>query len=223
MEQFSDERVLDAVRKLVERLRPELLHMRLPVRGRVTQVYLQEHEYECDVEVLDRDGELDDSFDLLTNLKLPTRFSPGGEFAPPAVGSLVRVAFYGGDESDPYIDDVYQEDGTPALEGVRWRVVAGDAVINVDDQGIVEVSAKRVRMVAGGASIVVDEDGTVTLDGEVIKLGAAAAAAVARQGDSVQVTIPPGTVLIQAQAGVPNPTPISLTGTVTSGAPKSKA
>ena len=44
----------------------------------------------------------------------------------------------------------------------------------------------------------------------------------ARKGDSVQVTIPPGTVLIPGGPGSGNPAPITLNGTITSGSTKVK-
>lgn len=40
-----------------------------------------------------------------------------------------------------------------------------------------------------------------------------------RQGDMVAVTIPPGSFLIAAQAGVPNPAPVTVYGVITSGNP----
>lgn len=47
---------------------------------------------------------------------------------------------------------------------------------------------------------------------------------VAREGDSVQVTIPAGVVLVPSMAGpVPSPAPITLNGTVTAGATRVRA
>ena len=47
---------------------------------------------------------------------------------------------------------------------------------------------------------------------------------VAREGDSVQVTIPTGAVLVSSPSGpVTNPAPIVLTGTVTAGAARVRA
>ncbi len=46
---------------------------------------------------------------------------------------------------------------------------------------------------------------------------------VARKTDDVQVTIAPGTVLVAASGGVLNALPITLSGTITSGALKVKA
>ena len=44
----------------------------------------------------------------------------------------------------------------------------------------------------------------------------------ARKGDSVQVTIPTGTFLVAATAGVPNPAPVIVTGEITSGSDTTK-
>jgi hypothetical protein len=48
-------------------------------------------------------------------------------------------------------------------------------------------------------------------------------ASVGRVGDQVQVTIPINTVIVAAPGGVQNSTPITLTGTITAGAPHVKA
>lgn len=45
---------------------------------------------------------------------------------------------------------------------------------------------------------------------------------IARMNDTVKVTVPAGTFLTAAQAGVPNPAPVDLTGTITSGSSKLK-
>lgn len=47
--------------------------------------------------------------------------------------------------------------------------------------------------------------------------------AVARENDTVRVTVPANTFLVSAQAGVPNPSPIELTGVITSGNAKLRA
>jgi hypothetical protein len=55
-----------------------------------------------------------------------------------------------------------------------------------------------------------------------VKVGNNATAAAGRVGDEVQVTIPTGTVIVSVTpgppaVGVPNPAPITLTGTITAG------
>lgn len=46
---------------------------------------------------------------------------------------------------------------------------------------------------------------------------------IAREGDPVQVTIPSGTFLVSADAGVLNPSPVNVTGTITSGSSNNKS
>ena len=59
-------------------------------------------------------------------------------------------------------------------------------------------------------------------DGE-IHLGVGASDAVAREGDSVDVTIPALSFLVAATAGVLNPNPVTVSGTITSGSAVVKA
>jgi hypothetical protein len=62
---------------------------------------------------------------------------------------------------------------------------------------------------------------TLKADGSIL-IGRNAAAAAARVGDAVQVTVPIGTFLTAAQAGVLNAAPVTLDGQITAGSSKVK-
>jgi hypothetical protein len=82
----------------------------------------------------------------------------------------------------------------------------------------------RIVIQSGGSQIVVNKDGDVTIDAaRQIKL-AGGGAGIARNGDSVLVTIPPGTVAIMTPAGpAANPNPIPVKGTITAGSSQAQS
>lgn len=73
------------------------------------------------------------------------------------------------------------------------------------------------------ARAVFKPDGTVVVDGDKIELGEGAAKAVSREGDAVRVTVPIGTFLVAATAGVTNVEPVLIDGTIQAGSSKVKA
>lgn len=81
------------------------------------------------------------------------------------------------------------------MKALPLSVFNNDAKVKITiDGGKFDLSATKITMQGGGAN-----------------------KNAARKGDQVKVTIPAGSVLIGAQAGVPNPSPIELTGTIQSG------
>lgn len=77
------------------------------------------------------------------------------------------------------------------------------------------------------SDLVIGKDGgdaLVTLkdDGSIL-IGKGATKEVARKGDAVRVTIPSGTFLTAAQAGVLNPAPVEVDGEITEGSATIKA
>jgi hypothetical protein len=63
----------------------------------------------------------------------------------------------------------------------------------------------------------------VTIDADGIELGDGATKGVARDEDTVEVTVPAGSFLVSADNGVLNPGDVTLTGAITSSSSKVKA
>lgn len=85
---------------------------------------------------------------------------------------------------------------------------------------------KAIGPAPSGDNLVIGRDGesgdiVVTPSGSVL-IGADATKECARKGDTVKVTIPAETFLVEAQAGVPNPAPVEVDGEITSGSSKVK-
>ncbi len=134
-----------------------------------------------------------------------------GFYMPPEVGDVVLVTVPNGDTGNGLV--------------VTQRVYSGSdrpppqATTNPTDVTMVVRPGKTVRILVsgGGDAVLAASDGSGS-----VRLGAEGATrGVARIEDSVQVTIPAGLVLIQNPAPpfnpIPNPVPLQLTGTVTSG------
>lgn len=86
--------------------------------------------------------------------------------------------------------------------------------------------SKALKGVDQDAMALGKEGGALVRIGDEVELGAAGGEPVAREGDSVEVTIPMESIMVPNPAGgapVPNPSPIVLTGKITSGAAKVKA
>ncbi|PZA08295.1 phage baseplate assembly protein V [Meiothermus sp. Pnk-1] len=75
---------------------------------------------------------------------------------------------------------------------------------------------------AGGARIKLQENPVkIVIEAAQVELGEGASQGVARLGDTVEVTVPPGTFWVNQN--VPNPVPVVLSGTIKSGSSKVKA
>lgn len=138
-------------------------------------------------------------------------------------GDRVMLSFSYGAHTSPVIIGVIPHRATTYAatreQGERKLTAHKGTTIEIDKDGVYTVRHKS------GSVIRMLDDGDV----EIVPVGelrvgeATAAAPVGRVGDSVQVSIPPGTVLVSTPLGpAPNPVPIPLTGTITSGAPKVK-
>jgi phage gp45-like len=71
--------------------------------------------------------------------------------------------------------------------------------------------------------VILSRDGVEIRTPHEIRLGEGATLGVARKDDAVEVTIPALSFLVAASAGVLNPSPIKVMGTVTSASARVKA
>lgn len=173
--------------------------------GIVTAVFPHASEsdkdnYQCSVKLKNKKQADGGDFELR---KVPVATPHIGLANIPNVGDLVLVSFISGDINAPVIiGRLYNDEDRPPE----------------NDQKQIVLSKAESLLVAmdSGTTIEVDKDGNVkiTTTGEVtINDGSKGAA---RKDDSVEVTIPAGTFLIAAQAGVPNSAPIKVQGKITS-------
>jgi hypothetical protein len=89
---------------------------------------------------------------------------------------------------------------------------AGRRVLVDDEQNLMRIT--------DGARTIEITSNAINVMGASINLGGTGGQPVARQTDSVEVTIPPGAVLVSIPATpffAPNPAPITLSGTITAG------
>lgn len=156
--------------------------------------------YQCSVKLKNRKDAGGSDFELR---KVPVATGHIGLANIPNVGDLVLVSFIGGDINAPVIiGRLYNDEDKPP--------------VNDKEQVVLDrVESIKITM-KGGTVIEVDKDGNVKIQAKgdvVINDGSKGAA---RKDDSVEVTIPPGSFLTQAQAGVPNPNPVKVQGKITS-------
>jgi hypothetical protein len=152
-----------------------------------------------------------------------------GLYIPITIGQVVIVAFPQGNA-----------DCGGQIIGSTWDT--GDpppsaAIDNPDDVALVAPRVRTIRVITtDNGNIILDSGGNVILRsvGDIVLesgvhtlLGTAQATlGVARLADTVAVTIPPGTILVEnitppfTPPYIPNPLPIRLTGTITSASDK---
>lgn len=112
-----------------------------------------------------------------------------------------------------------------------WPKAGAEALLlaiggDVEHAAALSADARYVPALAAEGDVALhNAHGRVLYLGTTGKLGTGATKAIARSGDTVSVTIPAGTVCVGVSAGaaVMNPSPITLSGTITSGSSLWKA
>ncbi|GAA6761753.1 MULTISPECIES: phage baseplate assembly protein V [Thermus] len=198
---MRSETLKHALRRIVESLWPELAHRtHLPHKARVLRVRSEAGvagppgsvRYSVDLEPLTPDGRPDPRRPVLRDVPLDVPWAgPGrGVFALPAVGSVVRVAYYDGDPAYPYVDGILPEgQAVPQVEEGEYLLQKDpDTWVRLKADGGVEAQA------APGVVLRLKPDGTAELRGTaVVRVDAprvelaGGGPAVARVGDPVQV------------------------------------
>lgn len=173
-----------------------------------------------------------------------------GFYDPPDVGADIGVLFMQGDLEQPYYLGGHWGEPDSGIEtpGPAASASAADAAKikayetkryltvwdnrsgkeewfirdKVTGDTIVLSAAEGVRL-STKQKVVIDAAGSVEIGGSTVDLNGPGIP-VGRVGDAVQVTIPPGVVLVTSPGGpVPNPVPIPLVGTIVAGSGTVKA
>jgi phage baseplate assembly protein gpV len=160
------------------------------------------NNYQCSVKLKNRKAADGSDFELR---KVPVATGHIGLASIPNVGDLVLVQFIGGDLNAPVITGrLYNDTDKPPVS---------------DTNQVVLDRLESVKIIMdGGTTIEIDKNGNVKIDAKgnvVLNDGSQGAA---RQDDSVEVTIPPGSfiVTVAGGTGTPNPNPVKVQGKITS-------
>ena len=104
---------------------------------------------------------------------------------------------------------------------IRDKETGDTIVLNAADG--VRLSTQQKVIIDAAGDVEIGSAGNVSIGGTQVELNGPGVA-VGRVGDAVQVTIPPGVVLVLSPTGpVPNPVPIIVPGTIVSGSVTVKA
>lgn len=202
---MKQEELLSTFRNIIRRLFPELGdRTHLPHKAQVIAVHgeagevradgLGSRRYSVDVEPLTPDGEPDPDRPTLLDVPLEVQWSgPGrGIFGLPAVGSVVRVAYYGGSAAHPYIDGIVP-DGWSVPEVKTGELLlqhSKGTFLRLTPEGNVEIEGKQLKVTLTGQadvqaqSVTLKASGNVSVDGASVTL-AGGGPPIARVGDLV--------------------------------------
>lgn len=157
--------------------------------------------YQCSVKLKNKKQADGSDFELR---KVPVATQHVGLANIPNVGDLVVVSFVDGNINAPIIlGRLYNDEDMPPKNDLGQIILTNMESITIKTNA--------------GTQIEIDADGNVKIEsaGDVtINNGSKGAA---RQDDAVEVTIPTGTFLTAAQAGVPNAAPVKVQGKITAG------
>src|SRR4051812_4368785 len=152
------------------------------------------NNYQCSVKLKNRKMADGSDFELR---KVPVATGHIGLANIPNVGDLVLVQFIGGDLNAPVITGrLYNDADKPPVSDKNQFVLD-------------RVESIKIIM-DGGTTVEVDKDGNVNIKakGDIVLNDGSQGAA--RQDDSVEVTIPPGSFIVAVggtATGTPNPNP----------------
>ncbi|NUN13500.1 MAG: hypothetical protein HUU55_07680 [Myxococcales bacterium] len=168
----------EVVEQLLAAARPRELPWMMARKARVVAVHsgggmvdAMNARYSVDVQPLTREGGVDAEMPVICDVELPVVWGgPGrGVYALPAIGTVVRLGFYWGDPSQPYIDAVLA-DGYVVPEHPLGSLIIqhGPGVkIEIQPTGKVVVSGVGVELFAGdpqgGTRRIVTEDWVLAL------------------------------------------------------------
>jgi hypothetical protein len=162
--------LLGRLRRIILHLFPELAGTHLPLKARVLKLNSAAgrvgvadgpRRYSVDVKPLHPEGNEDEGRPVIRDVPIdvPTSGPLRGVFALPAVGSIVRIGFYGGSAAHPYVDGVIPDGWeVPAIEegevlvqhrdGTKWRF-DGDGNLTIQ---LAEVGGKGGNLSLGLSS-----------------------------------------------------------------------
>lgn len=156
--------------------------------------------YQCSVKLKNKKQADGSDFELR---KVPVATQHIGLANIPNVGDLVVVAFVGGNINAPIVlGRLYNDEDKPPKND------AGQFILTTLKSATITMDS--------GTKIEIDESGNVKIEsaGDVVINNGSKGAA--RKDDQVEVTIPSGTFLVGADAGVANPAPVKVQGKIIS-------
>lgn len=196
---MNQDEILKALTNIVRRAFPELGEgTHLPHKARVVALHgepgtvradgLGTRRYSVDVEPLTPDGEPDDSRPHLLDVPLEVAWTGDGRgvFGLPAVGSVVRVCYYGGSAAHPYIDGIVPDGHrVPAVADGEYLIHHSDQVqVRIRPDGSIHIVSDQPVTIDSQAAVTVSSAVSVAVDAPLVTL-AGGGPAVARVGDAV--------------------------------------
>lgn len=166
--------------------------------------------YQCSVKLKHRKQPDGSDFELR---KVPVSTPHIGLANIPNIGDLVVVGFLNGEINAPIIlGRLYNDEDVPPQNDVGQMILT-----NLECVSITTKAGTKIEIDADG-NVVIEAAGDVTVKGGEVNINDGNKGA-ARQDDTVEVTIPPGSFIVAVAppgTGTPNPAPVKVQGKITS-------
>ncbi len=155
-------------------------------KAKVIKTYDAEDTYLCDVEILNNDESVDESYPIISKVRIPQIVAGEGRgiISPPAVDSLCDISFYNGDINYPVVSNFRVTTSFAKAKIDELHIAnSSETFIKMDKEGILTIKSNTVAVECKEATVIssktVDIDcddatvkaKTVVIDSSDIKLG----------------------------------------------------
>ncbi len=116
-------------------------------KAKVITTYDAEDTYLCDVEILNNDESVDDSYPMISKVRIPQIIAGDGRgiIAPPAVDSLCDISFYNGDINYPVVSNFRVTTSFAKAKMDELHIAnSSKTFIKMDKEGITTVKSDKV-------------------------------------------------------------------------------
>lgn len=157
----SREEIKSILTSILSELYPHPATLR---KAKVIKTYDAEDTYLCDVEILNNDESVDESYPIISKVRIPQIVAGEGRgiIAPPEVDSLCDISFYNGDINYPVVSNFRVTTSFAKAKMDELHIAnSSETFIKMDKEGILTIKSEKV---------VVDcKDATVTADTVVVE------------------------------------------------------
>ena len=149
----SREELKTILTSILNELYPHPITLR---KAKVIKTYDAEDTYLCDVEVLNNDESVDESYPIISKVRIPQIVAGEnrGIIAPPAIDSLCDISFYNGDINYPVVSNFRVTTSFAKAKMDELNIAnSNDTYIKMDKEGMLTIKSKTVAVECSDATV----------------------------------------------------------------------